>query len=227
MAVEIYTHTGQNVADAVTQKFGDIGMVQLTNVMLLAWINDGMRKMTGEIPFLEALATTAEVAGQAQYDFAALFAAQRIQDISQVLVEGLPVDILPWQQFQPLASVNVLQSNLVEFQSYSGAFWGTVLNLYPASQNNVAAGISVYFHQYPLELTSLASTLTVPDRFYNGLVEYVLAQALVLNENYPAAQQMLGYHEASLQRQAEKNNQTPTDFYPSVTLDPFDNDAVY
>jgi len=39
MAVELYTYTGQRVADEVTQKFGDIGMVQISTAMLLTWNN--------------------------------------------------------------------------------------------------------------------------------------------------------------------------------------------
>jgi hypothetical protein len=227
VAVEIFTYKGQDVANEVIAKFGDIGMVQITTTMLLTWINNGQRKMTGEIPFIEGSASTAEIAGQAAYDFSALFAANRIQDVQSVLLEGKPLNILPWAQFQPLAQANVLQSGVISGQQSSAAFWGSVLTIYPTPTNTVANGITAYFHQYPADLTSLANQLTVPDRFYNGLVEYVLAQAFILNENLPTAAQLLSNHEASMQRQMGNGQNTPTDFYTGVTMDPFDNDAVY
>lgn len=227
MAVEIFTYKGQDVANEVIAKFGDIGQVQLTNAMLLTWINNGQRKMTGEIPFIEGSASTAEIAGQAAYDFAALFSTQRIQDIQSVLFEGAPLNILPWSQFQPLAQANVLQSGILDGSQKSGAFWGSVLTIYPTPTASVANAITAYFHQYPADLTSLANILTVPDRFYNGLVEYVLAQAFVMNENWQTAQEFMSNHEASMQRQMGTGQDTPSDFYSGVTLDPFDNDAVY
>lgn len=227
MAVELFTYKGQDVANEVIAKFGDIGMVQITTAMLLTWINNGQRKMTGEIPFIEGSASTAEIAGQAAYDFSALFASSRIQDVQSVLLEGAPLNILPWSQFQPLAQANVLQSGMVQGQQSSASFWGSVLTIYPTPTSTLANGITAYFHQYPADLAALANNLTVPDRFYNGLVEYVLAQAFVLNENWTTAEQLLANHESSMQRQMGTGQDTPSDFYSGVTLDPFDNDAVY
>jgi hypothetical protein len=230
VAVELYTKTGQNVADEVQQKFGDIGSVQITPAMILSWINNGQRKITDDAPFIEASASTASLAGQAAYDLAALFAASRIQNIQSIYYSGQPLDIIPWQQFQPLVAANALPAATIINGATAGAsasIWGSVLTIFPTPQDSTANAITVYFHQYPVELAAIGNALTVPDRYYNALVEYVFAQALLLDENFAAAEQLLTHHEQSLQRQRGRADESPTDFYGGVTMDPEDNDAVY
>ena len=229
MAVEIYSYTGQQLADEVTQKFGDIGMVQISTAMLLKWINNGQRKMASDTPFIEASASTSIIAGQAPYDISALFASARIQSINSITVNGVPIEIVPFSRYQkfvpngPVGSANAPVSGVPTM----GAIWGSVLTVYPIPNTTVANNIVIYFHAFPADLTVLSSQLTVPDRYFNALVEYVYAHALLMDENFAAAEQMLTHHEASLARQATGGASTPTEFYTGVTLDPYDNDAVY
>lgn len=225
MAVETYTYTAQQVATEVIGKLGDIGQAQVQNPMLISWINNGQRKMAGEAPFLEKTAATAKISGQAAYDLSAI--ATQIQDIDSVLVDGYPLEIIPYSRFQPLqAELNLANANGIG-PAQMGSIWGSTLYVYPVPSANTANAITINYHAFPSDVVNIADKLTVPDRFYNGLVQYVFAQALLLVENFPAAKEILIEHEQSLQRQQFKNNGSPTEFYTGVTLDPYDDDAVY
>ena len=229
MAIELYSYTGQQLADEVIQKFGDIGMVQISTAMLLKWINNGQRKMASDTPFVEGSSATAIVAGQSAYDLATLFASARIQSINSIIVNGVPIEVVPFSRYQkfvpngPPGSANAPISGVPTL----GAIWGSVLSIYPIPATTIANNIVVYYHSFPADLASLASQLTVPDRYFNALVEYVFAQSLLMDENFAAAEQMLTHHESSLARQATGGASTPTEFYTGVTLDPYDDDAVY
>ena len=229
MAIELYSYTGQQLADEVTQKFGDIGMVQISTAMLLKWINNGQRKIANDTPFVEGSAATSIIAGQSPYDLATLFTSSRIQSINSITVNGVPIEIVPFARYQkfvpngPVGSANSPVSGVPTM----GTIWGSVLSLYPIPNLTVANNIVVYFHAFPADLATLANPLTVPDRYFNALVEYVFAQSLLMDENFAAAEQMFTHHESSLARQATGGASTPTEFYSSVTLDPYDNDAVY
>lgn len=229
MAIELYSYTGQQLADQVTQKFGDIGMVQVSTAMLLTWVNNGQREIASSTPFVEDSAATAIVAGQAPYDLATLFASKRIQSINSITVNGVPIEIVPFSRYQkfvpngPPGSANAPVNGVPTM----GTIWGSVLSLYPIPTATIANNIVVYFHSFPADIAMLGNPLTVPDRFFNALVEYVYAQALMMDENFAAAEQMLTHHGSSLARQATGGASTPTEFYTGVTLDPYDNDAVY
>lgn len=227
MGVETYSYTGQNIADEVLQKFGDVGQVEITVAMLLTWINNGQRKMADDVPFIEASASTSILAGQAAYDLSALFTGSRIQKINSVIYNGQSLNILPWSQFQPLAAVGALNSGVTEFAGSSAGMWGSVLSIFPVPDKSVANALTVFYYQYPADLAALANQLSVPDRFRNGLVEYVFAQALLLDENFAAAAQILANHQTSVANQAGRVSEMPSEFYAQVTMDPYDNDAVY
>ena len=229
MAIELYSYTGQQLADEVIQKFGDIGMVQISTAMLLKWINNGQRKMASDTPFVEGSSATAIVAGQSAYDLGTLLASARIQSINSIIVDGVPIEVVPWSRYQkfvpngPVGSANAPIKGIPTL----GAIWGSVLSLYPVPSTTIANNIVIYYHAFPADLVALANQLTVPDRYFNALVEYVFAQSLLMDENFAAAEQMLTHHESSLARQATGGASTPTEFYTGVTLDPYDDDAVY
>lgn len=222
MPVELYSYTAQQVATEVQGKFGDIGAVQFNNAALLTWINNGQRKIADAAPFLEDSASAGTIAGQSLYDLSVLFSTARLQSINSITVNGFTVDIVPFSRFQALLP-NITATGTAAI----GTMWGNVLTLYPIPNKTVANSIVVYFNRYPADCATITAPLTVPDRLYNALVEYVYAQALLLDENFAAAEQLLTHHETELRTQMLHGKSSPTEFYTGVTLDPYDDDAIY
>lgn len=222
--LETYSYTGEQLAAQVEQKFGDSGNVQITRVMQLGWINNGQRAIVQQNEFLEKVATTNLLAGQAIYDMATLFASERMQVIIQITVNGKSIDIIPFPEYQALIANSGAAPSA---PPTVGTLFADKLTLWPTPDETLAGAIIIYFRAFPADLTAITDKLTVPDRFYNALVDYVFAQALELDENFQASQVKLGHFQASVQREYEREHATPGDFYSGMIMDPYDDDEHY
>lgn len=218
MVNEIYTRTGRQVASAVKDKFGDIGAVQIDDTMILRWINQGIDSIVSTNPFLKRQAQTALLAGQGVYSLATAFPGLRIMQYDMVLCDGRKLEHIPFAKFQEVVGDTDGHSGVTEGRPAYFTEYGGSLTLWPTPSETVANGLTLYFAAYPDEVTTLdTEPLTVPDRFFGSLVDYVHAQALELDEDYEASQIKLQHHELGMQRQLERENISPTDFYPTVT----------
>lgn len=209
MPIETYTKKGQDVATDVQNKFGDTGQVQITNAMLLGWINTAMVEVASTGLTLEGSATTNLLAGVTTYDLAAL--APLIRDIVQVSVNGQFIEILKWPDFSQFVG-----SNTNSGQASIGSIYAGKLVLWPAPPASVVAGINIFYSAYPTPIAALTDTLTVPDRYFQALCDRVFAQALELDENFDAAQVKMGHFENQVTKQLARTHEAPTDYYHTV-----------
>lgn len=214
MPVEMFTYTGTQIALEVKRQFGDTGNVQITDDHILQWINNGQRSIAATNPFLEKLFTTNLLAGQATYDLNALMAGERVQSYSSVRAGGRKLKFVPWQKFNELDSDDPITSSdgSEVFTEYA-----SVLTLSPTPSESVVNGLNVYYLGWPADLVTIGANLTIPDRFYNALMQYVFARALELDENFDAAAQQLAQHTAALAVEAGRDTMNPTDFYPTIS----------
>ena len=220
--IETYSYTGDRLAREVEDKFGDTGNAQITRTMILSWINNGIRQISAQHDVLEGFASTNLLAGVAVYDLAALFAAQRIKSFESIVVAGRPVKMVPFSEYMGLITANDLTG--ATGTPSTGTVRGSALTLWPTPTETVAAGITLYYSAMPVDLAAITDAITLPDRFYNALTDYVVAQALELDENFEAAQIKMGQHDQALQREFTRN-QSPTDFYTTITMDPYDDEG--
>lgn len=225
MVTELYTYTGSRLAQDVKDKFGDTGAVQITDAMILRWINNGIRAIVAQAPFLRETAQANILAGQSVYSLAGPFGSPRIAQFDSLAVNGIPLKSVPFPEWQRLVTGGSAPSaeGVPEFYTY----YGDSVTIWPAPVETVADGLTLYYAAYPDDLAAITDHLTVPDRMYNALLDYVHAQALELNENFEGAQLKLGQHEVHLQRQFEMENRSPRNFYSGITYDPDDLERPY
>ena len=229
---ETYTYTGDQLGLQVKQKFGDTGSVQITDPMLLGWINNGARQIAQQNPFIEGIAQTGLIAGQNVYDLVALFTTQKMAEIVQIVLNGKSLDLIPFSEFQAViindqAFVGGVAQGVPVSRPTVGSIFAQKLNLWPTPGITLANGISIYYKAYPADLAVITGKITVPDRFYNALFDYVMAQALELDENFSASQIKLSHFQDDVRREWDRENFSPTDFYSGMMMDPYDDDAVY
>jgi hypothetical protein len=218
VSAESYSYTGQRIADDVTQKFGDVGGVQITSDMILRWINDGQRDIIKDSPFNQQTAAADIVAGQANYPYSSFLNA-RILQFDSIVVNGTPCKVIPYQEFQQRMLVPGYQPATADMsmqQVFATTYGGNII-LWPTPSASIAGGLVLNYIAYPADLTTLDTLLSVPDRFYNALQSYVFGQALMLDENWDAAKAVLGQSAQDKQRELERENRSPNDFYPTVT----------
>lgn len=216
---ETYTYTGTQLATEVKNQFGDTGGVQITDAMILNWINNGQRRISASNPFNEQVFTTNLLADQSVYNLQALMTGARVQSYSAIVVNGTKVSVIPWQEYQDKIEARTLASGADRTPQFASEFGGK-LTIWPAPASSVVQGITIYYVGWPDDLTTLADPLEIPDRFYNALVDYVFAKALELDENFEASQVMMQQHTEQVSMELQRDKMDPTDYYPSITFEP-------
>jgi hypothetical protein len=225
MANETFSYRGTRLAQEVKDQFGDTSGAQITDGMLLTWINNGIREIAVAHPYLETSATTNILAGINVYNMRMVFPANRIQTFSMVLANGRPLthhSIADYKRMIEKVSEVENKGAPTDYTVFGGS-----LTLWPTPTETVTKGLTLYFYQMPEDVTTLDDILTSPDRYYNALKEFVLGQAKVLNDDLDGAALAFQRHEQSVQRQFAQQTESPNAYYPTIGADPDDEDGAF
>jgi hypothetical protein len=218
MPAEEFTLTGTDVADRVRAQFGDVSGAQLADSAILRWINDGQREIVNSNPILRATKLSDIVAGQQDYTFP----GDKVLAIEAIYVSGYPVkNVSPQAAREYIISIDptaLLNAERPEVW-YERA---GVITFYPVPNKSITNGLKMEYVKVPANITTFASVLTVPDRYFNELVNYVISQALEMDENYDAASYKNRQFRDGLDRLNLKENLSQTDLYQSILPDALD-----
>ena len=218
MPAEEFTLTGTDVADRVRAQFGDVSGAQLADSAILRWINDGQREIVNSNPILRATKLSDIVAGQQDYTFP----GDKVLAIEAIYVSGYPVkNVSPQAAREYIISIDptaLLNAERPEVW-YERA---GVITFYPVPNKSIINGLKMEYVKVPANITTFASVLTVPDRYFNELVNYVISQALEMDENYDAASYKNRQFRDGLDRLNLKENLSQTDLYQSILPDALD-----
>lgn len=218
MPRDYYTKTGEDVATDVKRIFGDEALVELKSTDLLRWVNAAQREVASSNTVLRGKASHDIVAGQALYEIPL---SAPIAQIEGVHVEGIPLKGVSFSTAQETILRNDPELEAAG-QPKIWYEWDGDLYLYPAPEASVSDGLTLYYIAYPSTLTSLTQTLSVPDRFYNQLVDYALAQAYRLDENWQATAYQDARFRDSMNRHLAKEDIVDAQFYPTKVVLPED-----
>lgn len=215
---ETFSYTGTQLAAEVKSQFGDTGSVQINDALILRWINNGQRQIAASNPWNEKVFTTNLLADQAVYDLNTLMGALRVMNFSAVVAQDHKIDVIPWAEYQSkIASMQLAEGG--ERRPVLASEYGNQLTLWPSPGTTVVDGLVVYYVAWPDDLVNIGDPLTIPDRFYNALSDYVLAKALQLDENFEASAQVREQADQALAAEFQRDKMNPTDYYASVTYD--------
>jgi hypothetical protein len=220
MPAETFTKTTKDVADRVKTSFGDTSGSQITDLMIIRWINDGQQEIVNNNAILKDTKFSNVVAGQADYSFP----TDRVQYIEALYIDGRPVRNVSPQEFREFIlredpDLIAKADTPLLWQERAG-----IITFYPVPQKSITNGLKMEFVKQPLAKTSISdsSFLSIPDRYLNELVSYVMAQALELDENFEAAELKRGHFREGLDRQYLRENTSQISKYPQVMADPDD-----
>jgi hypothetical protein len=218
MPAEEFSYLGTDVATRVRASFGDVSGAQLGDSNILLWINDGQREIVNSNPILRASKLTNLVLNQADYTFP----SDKVLVIEAVYVDGYPIDNVTPQaareyiQKSDPAAVSSAERPLIWYERA-----GT-LTFWPKPNKSITNGIKLEYIKSPTALTSLGSAVGIPDRYFNELVNYVIAQSLEMDENYDAANFKHRQFRDGLDRLFTKDSVSQDSLYTGVLADPFD-----
>jgi hypothetical protein len=220
MPAETFTRTTQDVADRVKVSFGDTSGSQITDTMIVRWINDGQQEIVNNNAILKDTKYANIVAEQSDYTFP----NDRVQYIEALYVDGRPIKNATPQEFRDFILKEdpelIARADIpLVWQERAG-----IITFYPTPQKSFANGLKMEYVKQPVSISSINSStlLSIPDRYLNELVSYVMAQALEMDENYNAAQLKRGEFREGLDRQYLRENTSQISKYPQVLADPDD-----
>lgn len=214
------------VSDIVTRvrrSFGDEAAVQVTNDDIMRWINDGQVEIV-------------------KHNEAALQKSDFINLVANQSSYTMPTDILMLRslryKFSDMLSYRALKYlSLQAFDDAIDGWDGTAfgagtpvyfnmfegrVTLFPTPDRSMIAGLKVLYNKKPVDVASLADTISLPLIYHNTLVSYCMYQASLLDEdNEPAMMHRQTFKE-DLGLLMNKETQEATATYPVITVLEFD-----
>lgn len=220
MPAETFTKTTVDVSDRVRTTFGDTSGAQVTDAMMIRWINDGQQEIINNNPVLKGTKYTDYTAGVTEYTFP----TDSVQFIEAVYIDGRPIKNLSPQEYREY--VLEMDPELEALSAYPAIWYerNGVITFYPKGTTTYVNGLKLEYVKTPASINTISSStyLTIPDRYLNHLVDYVMSQALELDENYTASQYKQAQFRDGLDRLNQKENISQLDAYPTVMMDPDD-----
>ncbi len=133
-----------------------------------------------------------------------------------IYVNGIPVEQLSTQEAEEYILKDDPNST-VQAQPLIWSEWGGTFTFYPVSDSTVINGITLRYIRKPTKIEEANDKLSVPDPYYNRLLEYVLQQAYELDENFTASE-IKGQQFANNITVQQNGTSTTPNTYPTITV---------
>jgi hypothetical protein len=206
-----------DVLTAVKRQFGDEAAIQITDDDITRWVNDAQQEILSTNRLFKAKATTDLVSGTYEY----LFPNVPILDVQAIWVDSLKIEYRSFQEWEEYVNKND------PYKTSQGApkiwtEWAGSFIFWPTPNTSSTNGIAIYYTKGPTVVTVLTDHLSVPDLYYNRVVEYCMAQAYELDEDYQASAMKLNQFTQGVGLLANDESTTYVDVYPTISVLPED-----
>lgn len=205
-----------DVAIRVRRTFGDDAGVQVTDADIFHWINDAQLQISVDNEeLLETVATADIVSGQADYA-----TPSDMNVLRSLMYNNFKVKALSFAQFNEYIDgfkAPVGQGGFGPGKPEVYMLYGGTITLFPTPNQNITAGLRIYYSKHPASVGNLADGLGVPDRYHNSVVEYCLQRAYEMDENPDMAAYKKGEFAAQVQKLRNQEKRSGTEAYPTIT----------
>lgn len=172
------TKTLGDVITYVKRQFGDESGVQITNDDIMRWANQAQMEIVNKNPIIQATATQDAVVGQQTYD-----PPPDIIQIESVMFDNCILEPKGFEDIRAALGPDNGGTSGIPGMWYT---WANKLYLWPTPDR--IKQIAVNYSKAPTVLTSEADLLSVPDRYFDRVCEYVNSKAYELDEDWNAHQ---------------------------------------
>lgn len=212
---ELTTKTGTLVANEVKRQFGDEDGIQISDADILGWINDAQRQIVAVNAILQQTVSHDITAGVKDYSYP----GDRIQYIQTLFYNDPDGTSYPLTQYSYQEAIEYIQkphtTGSTQPRPRIWWSWAQKMTLFPTPSVTVPNGLTMDFIAIPNELVALTDTLSVPDRYFDTVVNFILAKARALDETYDAANYHKGLFEQQLGQLSEQENKITVQQYPA------------
>ena len=210
MSLRPSTKTFGDLAQDVKRTFGDESGVQLDNADIARWANAAQMEIVNNNKAIKAKATLPSVVGTSNYEFPDV----KIQQIEALHYDNMRLENIPFAEAE-----RVIISHDPE-QKEQGTpsiwyEWDGVITLWPKPDS--IKTLTLYYTAYPEELDgNVEQLLSVADKFYNSVVDFVMAKAYEMDEDMNASQLAENRFRAALENQLDDERQAQHMTYPVI-----------
>lgn len=214
MTLSPITKKVSDVGIFVKRAFGDESAVQVTDDDIYRWINAAQQEILNKNKILKAVATTDLLAGTNEYTFP----GENIQEVQAVHINGRKIEYVSFQESEERVSSDATSNQLATGFPTIWYEWGGIFYLYPVPEATIVNGIKIYYVKGPVNVATQAELLSVPDEYFNRIVEYCLGQAYEMDEDTQNSQYKFGQFNQGLDNMADLAVTPHADTYPRITI---------
>lgn len=205
------TRTVQNVMDSVKRQFGDEAGVQLEDSDIIRWVNDAQNEINNRNRILKSKATATAVPGQKDYTFP----DQDILQVESLAYNNVLVPDVPFAVAQERMSnmdPNLNQGGIPRFWYV----WAGHFTFWPVPDS--AGEIEIFYTRKPDMVAESTDLLSVPDKYFQVVVAYVMQQAYELDEDWQAVAAKQQQVEEKLGQFGEEERTAQNMSYETINL---------
>lgn len=211
----------QEILTRVQRQFGDEASSQITQADVIRWINDAMREIVHKNKLLQVKAVTDSLVNVPAYALPA--------DISKLYsVKYKGISLQPLSVAEADALIGALDVSVADGYPTGTPthywIWAQQINLYPAPDSSVEGAVTAYYSRTPTAVADLTDIPELPDEYHNRILDYCLAQAYELDENYEVSQSKMASFEQKVAA-ANDISEEQQETYPYITS--LDEEAYY
>jgi hypothetical protein len=210
VTINAATRVVSDVITAVKRQFGDEAGVQLSDSDIIRWINDAQDVIVSKNKVLKSKSTSAAVSGQASYTFP----SDNIYQVESLHFNGYRVPNMTF----PEAEEHIFASDPLNVALGDPVLWyewGGTFTFWPTP--NSTSSIDIYFTKRPTPVTTTASVLSLPDKYYQDVVRYVMQQAYEMDEDFQNSSAKMQQFEAGLNEKSEEERTAQNMTYETIT----------
>lgn len=203
----------QDITTRVQRQFGDEANSQVSQQDVIRWINDAMREIAHANKLLQVKAVTDTLISIPTYAL-----PTDISKLYSVKYNGVTLSVLSIAQVDNLVGV---QDQTIQQGYPTGTpthywIWAGQINLWPAPDSALVGGLIAYYTRTPIPVGAPTDVPELPDEYHGRIVEYCLAQAFELDENFEVANAKMAAFKQGIVEQKD-NDQEQQESYPFIT----------
>src|SRR4249920_3716410 len=190
MPITPATRLVSDVVSRVKRQFGDEAGVQITDTDIIRWVNDGQLEITKKNKVLKSIASTPSIAGTDQY--------RSFNDVAELILQTTDVT---QQQGPPSCWYE----------------WDDAIYFFP-TPNTAGDTITMYYINYPVTVTSTSDALSIPDNYYEQLIQYCMTLAYETDDDLQSSVMKGNQFTSEMNMLASTDDGYGNQYYRTITV---------